>query len=259
MTYHTFAKTSFSKNSFVVSGVKEKSFKKIKISENSSDKLDKIFLNKWLAFPIFALIMFLIYYLSVGVIGSFTVDLIGGIFESLGEIVGSSLEKIGTSEWVNSLVVDGIIAGVGAVLGFVPQLIILFVCMLGLTGCVHMVEITDEESEMIARTAAWLLFKYDNNYKENLITPTPTVTPTPVQATPTPVPDEVVEPTKAPDASEGNVQEIVLPEFNASVDETLRISDLHLEYDGYELCNAFNVRIHFICCSTRYGIILVYK
>ena len=112
-----------------IEGVKEKSFKKIKISENPSDKLDKIFLNKWLAFPIFALIMFLIYYLSVGVIGSFTVDLIGGIFESLGEIVGSSLEKIGTSEWVNSLVVDGIIAGVGAVLGFVPQLIILFVCI----------------------------------------------------------------------------------------------------------------------------------
>ena len=112
-----------------IEGVKEKSFKKIKISENPSDKLDKIFLNKWLAFPIFTLIMFLIYYLSVGVIGSFTVDLIGGIFESLGEIVGSSLEKIGTSEWVNSLVVDGIIAGVGAVLGFVPQLIILFVCI----------------------------------------------------------------------------------------------------------------------------------
>lgn len=112
-----------------IEGVKEKSFKKIKISENPSDKLDKIFLNKWLAFPIFALIMFLIYYLSVGVIGSFTVDLIGRIFESLGEIVGSSLEKIGTSEWVNSLVVDGIIAGVGAVLGFVPQLIILFVCI----------------------------------------------------------------------------------------------------------------------------------
>ena len=49
--------------------------------------------------------------------------------------------------------------------------------MLGLTGCMHMVEITDEESETIARTAAWLLFKYDKNYTENLITPTPTATP----------------------------------------------------------------------------------
>lgn len=117
--------------------------------------------------------------------------------------------------------------------------VLAMVFMLGLTGCVHMVEITDEESETIARTAAWLLFKYDNNYKENLITPTPTVTPTPVQATPTPVPDEIVEPTKAPDASEGNVQEIDLPEFNASVDETLGISDLHLEYDGYELYDSY--------------------
>ena len=73
--------------------------------------------------------MFLIYYLSVGVIGSFTVDWIGGIVESIGENVGVFLENVGTSEWVNSLVVDGIIAGVGAVLGFVPQLIILFICI----------------------------------------------------------------------------------------------------------------------------------
>ena len=111
--------------------------------------------------------------------------------------------------------------------------------MLGLTGCVHMVEISDEESETIARTAAWLLFKYDNNYRENLITPTPTVTPTPVPPTPTPLPDETVEPTMTPDVSEGETEEIVLPEFNASVDETLGISDLCLEYDGYELYDSY--------------------
>ena len=99
------------------------------IKENTSDKLDKIFLNKWLAFPIFIIIMFLVYYLSVGVVGSFTVDLVAGIMESFGEIVGTFLESVGTSEWLNSLVVDGIIAGVGAVLGFVPQLIILFICI----------------------------------------------------------------------------------------------------------------------------------
>lgn len=94
-----------------------------------SDKLDKIFLNKWIAFPIFIIVMFLIYYLSVGVIGSATVDWVGENVDKLGEWAGSTLESAGTSEWVNSLVVDGIIAGVGAVLGFIPQLIILFLCI----------------------------------------------------------------------------------------------------------------------------------
>ena len=99
------------------------------LKETISDKLDKIFLNKWSAFPIFVVIMFLVYYLSVGVVGSFTVDWIAGIVDNIGESVRTALENIGTSEWVNSLVVDGIIAGVGAVLGFVPQLIILFICI----------------------------------------------------------------------------------------------------------------------------------
>ena len=97
--------------------------------ESISDKLDKIFLNKWIAFPIFVLIMFLVYYLSVGVVGSFTVDWVAGIIETVGDNIGIMLENAGTSEWLNSLVVDGIIAGVGAVLGFVPQLIILFICI----------------------------------------------------------------------------------------------------------------------------------
>ncbi len=109
--------------------VKKDVVKKINVPESITEKLDKIFLNKWLAFPIFIVIMFLVYYLSVGVIGSATVDWVGGIMDSFGEWVGGALESIGTSEWLNSLVVDGIIAGVGAVLGFVPQLIILFICI----------------------------------------------------------------------------------------------------------------------------------
>ena len=112
-----------------IESVKKRTFNKVKTSETISDKLDKIFLNKWLAFPIFVVIMFLAYYLSVGVIGMFTVDWVGGTVETLGENVRVFLEGIGTSEWLNSLVVDGIIAGVGAVLGFVPQLIILFICI----------------------------------------------------------------------------------------------------------------------------------
>lgn len=116
------------KYSFISKVVENCIKKKIK-PEAISDKLDKIFLNRWLAFPIFIIIMFLIYYLSVGIVGSFTVDLVGDSIGSFGEYIGNLMQNLGASEWVNSLVVDGIIAGVGAVLGFVPQLIILFTCI----------------------------------------------------------------------------------------------------------------------------------
>ena len=104
--------------------VKEK--KKV---ESFSDKLDKVLLNKWIAFPIFVIVMFFVYFLSVGVVGSSTVDFVADNMDTFGEFVGTLLENAGASEWVNSLVVDGIIAGVGAVLGFIPQLIILFLCI----------------------------------------------------------------------------------------------------------------------------------
>ena len=112
-----------------IEGVKKASVVKKESKETATDKLDKIFLNKWIAFPIFAVIMFLVYYLSVGVIGSSTVDMIGSLTDSVSEWTLGALESIGTSEILISLVVDGIIAGVGAVLGFVPQLIILFLCI----------------------------------------------------------------------------------------------------------------------------------
>ena len=109
--------------------VKKQSVVQVPVKTIFSDKLDKIFLNKWLAFPIFIVIMFLVYYLSVGVVGSATVDLIEYGVDRFGEWVGTGLANVGTSEWLISLVVDGIISGVGAVLGFVPQLIILFLCI----------------------------------------------------------------------------------------------------------------------------------
>ena len=109
--------------------IKNKSTTITPIKETMSDKLDKIFLNKFLAFPIFVVIMFLVYYLSVGVVGSFTVDWISDLVKNVGEIVREGLTNLGASAWSTSLVVDGIIAGVGAVLGFVPQLIILFLCI----------------------------------------------------------------------------------------------------------------------------------
>lgn len=94
-----------------------------------SDKLDSIFLNKWLAIPIFIVIMFLVYYLSVGVVGKFTVDFIGDIVKKIKGVTQITLKKIGIANWLISLVVDGIISGVGSVIGFVPQLIILFTCI----------------------------------------------------------------------------------------------------------------------------------
>ena len=109
--------------------IKNKSTKIKPIKESMSDKLDKIFLNKFIAFPIFIAIMFLVYYLSVGVVGSFTVDLVAENVEKFGNLVEQGLFNLGASEWSTSLVIDGIIAGVGAMLGFVPQLIILFLCI----------------------------------------------------------------------------------------------------------------------------------
>ena len=104
--------------------------------ETVTDKLDKVFLNKWAAIPIFACIMFLIYILSVGVVGSLTVDLVDGAVGSFSDLVASGLEALNASGWFVSLVCDGIIAGVGAMLNFVPQLIIMFICisLLEVTG-----------------------------------------------------------------------------------------------------------------------------
>ena len=97
--------------------------------ERISEKLDKVFLNKWLAIPIFAAIMALVYFLSVGLVGGATVDLVATAFENLGEATSNALTNAGANEILISLICDGIIAGVGAVLGFVPQLIILFLCI----------------------------------------------------------------------------------------------------------------------------------
>lgn len=99
------------------------------VKESITDKLDKIFLNKWLALPIFAVIMFAIYFLAVGFVGNATVDWIDSLVSKFGEIVEEFLLNNNASQWAVSLVVDGIIAGVGAVLNFVPQLIILFLCI----------------------------------------------------------------------------------------------------------------------------------
>ena len=99
-----------------IESVKEKSVVRKDLGESWSDRLDKIFLNKWISFPLFIIIMFLVYYLSVGVVGSSTVDIIGNFMDSLGSWITDFLVTQHASKILISLVVDGIIAGVGAVL-----------------------------------------------------------------------------------------------------------------------------------------------
>jgi len=93
----------------------------------TTDKLDNIFLNRYLAIPIFMLIMFGVYYLAAGPVGGWTVEVVDGLIGGLGEWMNSFLVNVGASPWAVSLVVDGMIAGVGAMMNFLPQLIILFI------------------------------------------------------------------------------------------------------------------------------------
>ena len=94
-----------------------------------TEKIDKIVLNKWLAFPIFAAVMTLVFYLSVGSVGSFLSGLINDMFTpALQSIVAGWLAKTNLP-WLSSLIVDGIIGGVMSVVGFLPQIMLLFGCI----------------------------------------------------------------------------------------------------------------------------------
>ena len=105
--------------------------KKGKDELTTSDKIDKVLTNRILALPIFAVIMFLVYYIAMGPLGTFLTDWTNDVL--FGEIIPPAVEgfltNIGTADWVQSLVLDGIIAGVGTVLCFVPQIAILFVLL----------------------------------------------------------------------------------------------------------------------------------
>ena len=116
--------------------------KKGKDKLTTSDKIDKIVTNRILGIPIFIAVMFVVYYISVTTIGSIVTDWTNDTFVGgIQEIVGGFLEGIGTNDVVTSLVVDGVIGGVGAVLGFVPQMAILFLFLSILEDCGYMVRI----------------------------------------------------------------------------------------------------------------------
>ena len=122
-----------------------------------SDKIDRIVTNRILALPIFAAIMFVVYYVSVTTVGTLATDwandqLLGddgwnflgidGLFiPGLHAAVGAGLEAIGCADWLTGLINDGIVAGVGAVLGFVPQILILFIFLAFLESCGYMARV----------------------------------------------------------------------------------------------------------------------
>ena len=97
----------------------------------TSDKIDKILTNRILALPIFAVIMFVVYYIAMGPLGTFLTDWTNDVL--FGEIIPPAVEgflsNLNVADWVQSLIIDGIIGGVGTVLGFVPQIAILFLLL----------------------------------------------------------------------------------------------------------------------------------
>ncbi len=117
--------------------------KKSKGKLTLSDKIDKVVTNRILALPIFVAIMWAVYYLSIGSIGDWTVGFMNDTLFGEWIIPGvtSLLESIGVAGWLVSLIADGIIGGVGAVLGFVPQMLILFLLLSMLEDCGYMARI----------------------------------------------------------------------------------------------------------------------
>ena len=118
-----------------------------------SDKIDQIVTNRWLALPFFAIVMFLVYYVSVTTVGTWATDwandgvfgegwkLFGLQIPGIPVMIGSLLDVIHCANWLQSLILDGIVAGVGAVLGFVPQMLILFAFLAFLEACGYMARV----------------------------------------------------------------------------------------------------------------------
>ena len=117
--------------------------KRVKKQMSASDKIDSIVTNRFLALPIFAVVMFLVYYIAVTKVGGPLTDWTNDVLFSEWIIPGaqSFFESIGCAEWLTGLLVDGVISGVGAVLGFVPQMLVLFLLLAFLEGCGYMARI----------------------------------------------------------------------------------------------------------------------
>ena len=116
--------------------------KKAKGKLTVSDRIDRIVTNRILGIPIFIAVMFIVYYISVSTVGTFVTDWTNDVFVvAIQDAVSGFLKSLGASEMILSLVVDGIVGGLGAVLGFVPQMAILFLFLSILEDCGYMVRI----------------------------------------------------------------------------------------------------------------------
>lgn len=128
---------------YISSIIKECYTKKTSERLTTSDKIDKIVTNRWLALPIFAAVMFIVYYVSVTTVGTIVTDWTNDVL--FGEIIPPAIEKIlvalHCAGWLQSLILDGIVAGVGAVLGFVPQMFVLFLFLAFLESCGYMARV----------------------------------------------------------------------------------------------------------------------
>lgn len=109
----------------------------------TSDKIDQIVTNRILALPIFAVVMFIVYYVSVTTVGTIVTDWTNDVL--FGEIIPPAIEgflvSVNCAGWLQSLILDGIVAGVGAVLGFVPQMLVLFIFLAFLEACGYMARV----------------------------------------------------------------------------------------------------------------------
>lgn len=117
--------------------------KKSNTKDTVSDKIDRVVTNRLFALPIFAAVMFLVYYVSVSTVGAWVTDWTNDVLfgDIIPPAVESFLTSINTAEWLNSLIIDGIIGGVGAVLGFVPQMFVLFLFLAILEDCGYMARV----------------------------------------------------------------------------------------------------------------------
>ena len=109
----------------------------------TSDKIDRIVTNRWLALPIFAVVMFIVYYVSVTTVGTIVTDWTNDVLfgEIIPPAIQSGLEAVHCAPWLEGLILDGIVAGVGAVLGFVPQMLVLFAFLAFLESCGYMARV----------------------------------------------------------------------------------------------------------------------
>ena len=118
-----------------------------------SDKIDRVVTNRFLALPIFAFVMWAVYYLSIQTVGTMGTDWINDVLfgQWVPDLTTKILESWQVAPWMQGLIVDGIIAGVGAVLGFLPQLLVLFFCLAILEDCGYMARIAFVMDRMLRR------------------------------------------------------------------------------------------------------------